>query len=93
MATLAAFAFIFLLMAYFSSLSMKIKFDFVFLAKSLLASLLMSGTILAWVPSNSRELLEEIGLCVVIYFAALYLLGGIDKKEIKFLKDAVLMKS
>jgi hypothetical protein len=53
----------------------------------------MSGIILAWVPSNSRELLAEIGLCVVIYFAALYLLGGIDKKEMEFLRDAILMKS
>jgi O-antigen/teichoic acid export membrane protein len=92
-ATLAAFTFIFLFMAYLSSRSMKIKFDFIFLAKILLASLLMSAAILAWVPSNSWELLAEIILGAVIYFAVLYMLGGIDKKEIEFLRDAILMKS
>jgi O-antigen/teichoic acid export membrane protein len=92
-ATLAAFAFIFVFMAHLSSLSMRIQFDLAFLAKSLFASLLMSGVILARAPTNSGQLLAEIGLCAVIYFVALYLLGGIDKEEINFFRDSVLKKS
>ncbi len=92
MATLVAFAFVFLLVAYISSRYMKMRVDYVFLTKSLAASLLMSGVILAWVPSSLVEIFAEIGICGIIYFSTLCILGGFERTEIEFLRNTIFKK-
>ncbi len=69
----------------FSNKAMNIDFDYSFLKKCILASLIMSAIILAWSPVSAWELIAEICLCATVYFAALYSLGGIDKNEIRSL--------
>jgi O-antigen/teichoic acid export membrane protein len=92
-ATLASFAFIFLFVAYFSSRYVRLNVDYIFLLKILLASLVMLMLILVWIPSSLWEIFVEIGICVIIYFVTLFLLGGIEKKEIAFFKDALTKRS
>ena len=91
-ATLVAFAFVFLLMAFLSSRYTKLRVDRVFLIKSLAASLLMSGVILAWLPSTFVEIFAEIGVCVIVYFGTLGILGGFEETEIEFLKNTIFKK-
>jgi O-antigen/teichoic acid export membrane protein len=92
-ATLASFAFIFLFIAYLSSRYVRVKVDYFFLLKILLASLVMLTPILVWLPSGLWEIFVEIGICIVIYFVTLFLLGGIEKKEVAFLKDVLTKRS
>ncbi len=88
-ATLAAFIFVVVFVAYYSSRYLRINADYVFLLKSILSSLIMSAIIVIWSPAALWEILAVTGICSLVYFAALVLLGGIDKSEIDFFKDAI----
>lgn len=89
MATLTAFTFVFLLTAYCSFRYIKPSIDYIFLLKSVLASMIMSTVILVWIPSSLWGIFIEIGICAAIYFVTLFLLGGIERKEIAFFKEAL----
>jgi O-antigen/teichoic acid export membrane protein len=88
-ATLVAFSVVLFFMVYLSSGHLKFKVDYIVILKSVLASLVMSVAMLIWIPSNLGEIFVEIGICIVIYFITLYLLGGIDRNETAFFRDAL----
>jgi O-antigen/teichoic acid export membrane protein len=92
-ATLASFTLIFISIAIYSSRYMMVPVDYLFLAKSTLASIAMFPVILAWPPSKVWEIFAVIGACAGVYFAILFLLGGIDRKEIAFFKEVISKKS
>ncbi|MCK9566179.1 MAG: polysaccharide biosynthesis C-terminal domain-containing protein, partial [Methanothrix sp.] len=92
-ATLVAFAFIFSMMFRLSSPDLRPSVDRIFLSKCLAASLLMSAVTLAWTPSCALDILAEIVICAAVYFLILYILGGVERSEINFLKDILLKKN
>jgi O-antigen/teichoic acid export membrane protein len=92
-ATLASFTMIFLSIAFYSSRYLRVRVDYLFLAKSTLASIAMFPVILAWPPSKVWEIFAVVGACAGIYFAILFLLGGIEGKEIAFFKEVISKKS
>jgi len=92
-ATLVAFTFIFSMMFRLSSPDLRPSVDRIFLSKCLAASLLMSAVTLAWTPSSALDILAEIVICAAVYFLILYILGGVERSEINFLKDILLKKN
>lgn len=85
--TLIAYAFTFLVSWYYSLKFLKFKFDYIFLMKCLFASLLMSIFIIFMNPINFLGIIITIVISSIIYIVIILLLKGIDKKEIKFLKE------
>ena len=55
--------------------------------KCLFASLVMSLVIVFYSPKGSQEIMGIIALCVGIYFLVLWSLKGIEKDEVKFMKN------
>jgi O-antigen/teichoic acid export membrane protein len=92
-AKIAAFILIFLLVVYYSSEHMKLNREYRFIAKTVLASLIMIVVVLIWTPTKLWEIFAVIGVCVMVYFSALFLLGGIEKGEIAFIKEMLSNKS
>jgi O-antigen/teichoic acid export membrane protein len=92
-ATLAAFVFVLVFTARYSSRYLSLNTDYIFLLKSVLSSLIMSIIIVVWAPTALLELLAVTSICSLVYFVALFLLGGIDKRELDFFKDAIFNRS
>jgi O-antigen/teichoic acid export membrane protein len=87
-ATLITF---FLLAALTLCLSFKeLRFDlnFVFIVKSAIASMIMSGLILKYNPVGTVNVLISIGFGGVIYFGLIWLMKGLNKDELRVLKDS-----
>jgi len=85
--TLLAFVFAFILTSFYSFKYFKFDIDFSFILKSILASIAMSLVIIKWNPTGVLNVLFVIGICAGVYAAILFLLKGITKEEIRFLKE------
>jgi O-antigen/teichoic acid export membrane protein len=84
--TLLAFAFALCATAYYARKYLEIHFDFIFLLKSFLASVIMSLFLISVRHSGSWSLIITVCLAAMIYFITLFLLKGISKQEIDFFK-------
>jgi O-antigen/teichoic acid export membrane protein len=93
LAKAATFLLIFLLIIYYSVRYMKPNLDYRFVAKSVLASSVMLLVVLMWTPLRLWQIFAVIGVCVGVYFLVLFLLGGIEKEEITFVKEMIAGKS
>lgn len=86
--TLASFSFIFILTAYYSLKCFRFPIDKMFVLKSIFASGVMSLIIARWTPVGLLQVVILVGVCAVVYFVVLLILGGFRKEEISFFREA-----
>lgn len=83
---LSAFALAFFATTYYSDRYLHFSFHPGFLLRSVIASGVMS-LLLIWLnPERTPELVAAVVVGAVVYFAALFLLGGISREEINSLR-------
>jgi len=87
LATLIAFVFVLATTAYYAIGLFPVRVDGRFFLKCLMASLVMSMVILFWHPQGLLEIAGSIVICAAVYFLALWLLKGIDREEVKLIKN------
>lgn len=85
--TLISYIFAFMLMWRLSSKVLQFNIDWLFIVKSVITSVLMVLVITWFNPMNLPGIMVSIILGVIIYGLLIFLFGGIDKKEILFLKN------
>jgi hypothetical protein len=81
-----AFAFAFFVTVYYAKKSLDIRFDYLFIVKCLLASIVMSLLLLRLMPEGAFDLLVSVLAAALVYFMALFLLKGVSKQEIDFFR-------
>ena len=64
-------------------------FDYKSIVKILIASTIMGIFVIFANPTGIVNILIVVGVAVVIYFVLLFLLRGIDKKEINLIKGMI----
>ena len=67
----------------------RLPFDYKSIAKILIASVIMGIFVKIANPYGIVNILIVIAIAVLIYFVALFLLKGIDKKEIELIKGMI----
>jgi O-antigen/teichoic acid export membrane protein len=87
LSTLVAFAFAFAITAYYANKGLKFHIQWLLLAKSIIASLIMSLLIIFISPVGILELIVAIVAASVLYFLVLLLLRGMNINEITFLRN------
>mgnify|MGYP001568125480 FL=1 len=87
--TLAAYLFVLMLAYYFSFKEFQFEIEWSFIAKSIIASVLMGFFIALLNPFGLFNVLLTIILAALIYSAIIFLLKGVTKKEIIFFKDLI----
>ena len=87
--TLIAYGFAFAVSLFYSVKYIKITFNFGFILKSLLASILMSSVIISIHHKTVVGILITIALSAIVYMIILILLKGISTKELKFFKKLI----
>ncbi len=91
--TLVAYLLATLITVYYSSKELKFDIDWRFIAKSLVASAIMS-LIVWWIAqSGNVATILTVVIGVVIYAAILLLLKGFTKEEIRFFREIIRMRS
>jgi len=68
------------------------KIDFIFIAKSILASVIMSVIVFLMNPIGLIKILSAVGTGAFIYFLMLYLLKGFSPNEIKIFQGVLIDK-
>ena len=81
MTTLIAFSVVLVFTLYYSSQNLKFQIDFVFIGKSVLASLAMYFSILALDPRGSLQIILCIALGILIYSVVLFFLKSFNQEE------------
>lgn len=84
--TLIAFCFSTVATTFYANKMLKFDMKFIFLLKSILASLIISSIIMVSNPIELLSLVVIIGICIIVYFLILYLMKGFEKQEIEFFK-------
>jgi len=87
LATLIAFFFVLSSTAYIAIGLFPVRIDVRFILKCLIASLIMSIIIFFWYPSGLLEIIGIIVVCAAVYSLVLWLLKGIDREEVKYIKN------
>lgn len=87
LSTLLVYISAFLLIWYFSFKELRFEIDWIFIQKSILASIIM--TLLGvWLnPTGIIWVLSTILLCVIFYALLIFVFKGLDKKEVIFLRS------
>lgn len=89
LATLICYFFAFAVTLIYSKRYARLPFDYKSIAKIIIASIVMGVFVVVANPMGIISILIVVAVAVVIYFAALILLKGIDKKEIDLIKSMV----
>lgn len=85
-ATLLSFSFSFLVTAYCAMRYLRFNFDYSFVLKSILASIVMSIFLIWLSPEGTLNLLLSVLVAALIYFVVLFALRGLDEQEIDFIR-------
>lgn len=85
-----SYFFAFIMSLSYSFKFFKFEFDYNFIIKSIFASLLFLPVIFAINPREIISICLAVIICMFIYVIAIMFLKGINKKEIKFLKELLL---
>ena len=85
--TLIAYLAAFILTIYYSSKSFKFDFDIIFILKSLVASIVMSGIILYLNPYGILNVIIAVVIGTVVYFVLLLIFKGIKTDEFQFFRE------
>ncbi|MDD4651097.1 MAG: oligosaccharide flippase family protein [Methanothrix sp.] len=86
-AALVAFGFAFFAASYHANRFLYYHLDYIFIIKSITASIMMTILLLLLKPEGTVGLLSAILAASLVYFAVLFLIKGVDKKEIDFFKN------
>ena len=89
LATLLCYFFAFIVTMIYSAKFAKLPFDYKSIAKIIIASLIMGAFVKILNPVGIVNILIVIVVAVAIYFACLFLLRGIDRKEIDLIKGMI----
>ena len=89
LATLVCYFFAFIVTMIYSAKFAKLPFDYKSIAKIIFASLIMGAFVNFANPVGIVNILIVIIVAVAIYFACLFLLKGIDRKEIDLIKGMI----
>ena len=89
LATLVCYFFAFLVTMFYSSKFARLPFDVKSIIKILISSAIMGVFVYIINPQGIINILIVILISVVIYFVVLFLLRGIDKKEINLIKSMI----
>lgn len=87
--TFVSYFCVFILIWHFAFKELKFKIDWKFLAKCVMASILMIAPIWRFNPNGLPQVISAIILGVFIYGVLIFLFRGIGKKEIAFLKNLI----
>ncbi|MEL7668954.1 oligosaccharide flippase family protein [Methanobacterium sp.] len=87
--TLIAYVFVCLITSFYSLKFIKLNFDFIFILKSISASVLMSFVLLFINPVSFVGIVATVGVCAVVYLLVILLLKGISPDELNFFKKMV----
>ena len=85
--TLIGYSLITFLTVHYSLIYLKYDFNIKFIYKSLISSVIMSLVLIYFPVNGVLSLISVIGISILVYLISLYLLKGIDKKEINFIKN------
>jgi len=77
-------------MAYFSKKELKFNIDFIFMIKTILASVPMAILILFFNPQGFFHVCLSVLLGAVIYFILIFFFKGLGRKEIIFLENLII---
>ena len=77
------------IIVYFASRRFSFTINYSFILKSLFAAIVMSLFIFLADPVGILPVLSVLGGSILIYFLMLFLIGGIEKREIDFFKKTV----
>ena len=89
LATLVCYFFAFLVTMFYSSKFARLPFDVKSIIKILISSAIMGVFVYITNPQGIINILIVILISVLIYFVVLFLLKGIDKKEINLIKSMI----
>lgn len=89
LATLICYFFAFAVTLIYSKKYARLPFDFKSIVKILIASVVMGIFVFVANPTGILNILIVIAVAVIIYFVVLFLLKGIDKKEINLIKSMI----
>lgn len=89
LATLVCYFFAFAVTLIYSKKYARLPFDFKSIAKILISSIIMGIFVSFANPSGIINILIVIAVAIVIYFAVLFVLKGINKKEIDLIKSMI----
>lgn len=89
LATLVCYFFAFLVTMFYSSKFARLPFDVKSIIKILISSAIMGVFVYIINPQGIINILIVILISVLIYFVVLFLLKGIDKKEINLIKSMI----
>lgn len=92
LAGFSSFAFVVLATHFFSIRYLRFSIDYVFILKSIFASILMSLIIIGWDSHGSLQILIAVAVGAVVYFASLLLLKGLSRKELLFFSDMIFRR-
>ena len=84
-----ALAFAFAVTLWYCRKYARLPFDYRSIAKIIVASVVMGIFVVAVNPMGIVNIVIVVAISVVIYFAVLILLKGIDKKEINLIKGMI----
>ena len=73
----------------YSSKFAKLPFDYKSIVKILISSVIMGIFVKIANPLGIFNILVVIAIAVIIYFAVLFILKGVDRKEIDLIKSMV----
>lgn len=90
---LIVFSFIVFTTNYYSIKYMNIDVEYIFILKSIIASIMMSLAITRWIPVGSLQLLLMVGIGATVYFAALLLLKGLSRGELRFFANMLIRRT
>lgn len=88
-ATLLCYFFAFVVTVFYSKKYARLPFDYKSIAKIIIASVIMGAFVIIANPMEIVNILIVVAVSVVIYFAVLILLKGIDKKEVNLIKSMI----
>ena len=71
-------------------LKFSLDFDLKFITKSIISSIIMTAFIILIYPTNILSMIIVIGMGSIIYGISILLLKGINKKELKFIKELIV---
>lgn len=89
LATLVCYFFAFAVTVIYSKKYARLPFDYKSIVKIIIASVIMGIFVIVLNPMGIINIILVIAVAVVIYFAVLALLKGIDKKEINLIKSMI----
>jgi O-antigen/teichoic acid export membrane protein len=89
LATLFCYLFAFAVTIIYSKRYARLPFDYKSIAKIVIASVIMGIFVMVANPYGILNMVIVIAVAVVIYFIVLFLLKGIDKKEIGLIKSMI----